>query len=185
MTSTQEQRGWMGVCVAVFFFWGLSTVLIDSLVPKLKELFDLGYAEVLLTQFSFFVGYLVFSLPAGHLLAHWGYPRSIALGLGLAVIGCLLLIPATLFGRFPWFLVALFVRRPGIRVAGSDARCRATGRPAPHWRCRSGCGFPPPWVHPCARTTSGMPRPARLALPVPPRCQAPGRPRRLAARLAC
>ncbi len=114
MTSTQEQRGWMGVCVAVFFFWGLSTVLIDSLVPKLKELFDLGYAEVLLTQFSFFVGYLVFSLPAGHLLAHWGYPRSIALGLGLAVIGCLLLIPATLFGRFPWFLVALFVLAAGI-----------------------------------------------------------------------
>lgn len=110
----QIQRSWLGVSVAVFFFWGLSTVLIDSLVPKLKELFALGYAEVLLTQFSFFLGYLVFSLPAGHLLARWGYSRSIALGLGLAVMGCLLLIPATLFGRFPWFLGALFVLSAGI-----------------------------------------------------------------------
>ncbi|XXG37810.1 MAG: sugar MFS transporter [Ferrovum myxofaciens] len=106
----------MKAVVAVFFCWGMSTVLIDSLVPKLKVLFSLGYAEVLLTQFSFFIGYLVFSVPAGQILARLGYARSIALGLAAAVSGCLLFIPATEFREFPWFLGALFVLSAGITL---------------------------------------------------------------------
>ncbi|WP_297451911.1 sugar MFS transporter [Ferrovum sp.] len=106
----------MEAVVAVFFCWGMSTVLIDSLVPKLKVLFSLGYAEVLLTQFSFFIGYLVFSVPAGQILAWLGYARSIALGLAVALLGCLLFIPATEFREFPWFLGALFVLSAGITL---------------------------------------------------------------------
>ncbi|WP_420537359.1 sugar MFS transporter [Ferrovum myxofaciens] len=119
MKSASHHKGWsywMKAVVAVFFCWGMSTVLIDSLVPKLKVLFSLGYAEVLLTQFSFFIGYLVFSVPAGQILARLGYARSIALGLAAAVSGCLLFIPATEFREFPWFLGALFVLSAGITL---------------------------------------------------------------------
>ncbi|NDU85452.1 MAG: sugar MFS transporter [Ferrovum sp.] len=105
----------MGV-ISVFFCWGMATVLIDSLVPKLKELFSLGYAEVLLTQFSFFIGYLVFSLPAGQWLVRFGFIRSIVLGLSIAILGCLLFIPATHFRQFPWFLGALFILSAGITL---------------------------------------------------------------------
>ncbi len=130
------QRRWMGVSIAVFFCWGLATVLIDSLVPKLKELFQLNYAEVLLTQFSFFLGYLVFSLPAGHILARLGYARGIALGLGVAVLGCLLFVPATWFKQFPWFLLALFVLSAGITMLQVSVNPLVLGL-GPHERAHS------------------------------------------------
>ena len=66
--------------LGLFFLWGFATVLIDILVPKLKGLFALGYAEVMLTQFAFFLGYLIFSLPAGAIVSRVGYMRGIVLG---------------------------------------------------------------------------------------------------------
>ncbi|WP_380879263.1 MFS transporter [Sphingomonas sp. DBB INV C78] len=102
------------LCLSLFFIWGFATVLIDILVPKLKSLFMLGYAEVMLTQFAFFIGYLVFSLPAGMIVRRFGYMRGIIAGLGIMAAGCLLFIPATRFGLFGGFLVALFVMASGV-----------------------------------------------------------------------
>ncbi|MBS0334617.1 MAG: glucose/galactose MFS transporter, partial [Proteobacteria bacterium] len=39
--------------VVLFFAWGFATVLIDTLVPKLKGLFALNYAQAMLSQFAF------------------------------------------------------------------------------------------------------------------------------------
>lgn len=36
--------------VSLFFAWGFATVLIDTLIPKLKGLFQLNYAEAMLTS---------------------------------------------------------------------------------------------------------------------------------------
>ena len=55
------------IVTALFFMWGFITVLNDILVPHLKAIFDLTYAEVMLIQFSFFAAYFVFSIPAGWL----------------------------------------------------------------------------------------------------------------------
>lgn len=107
-------RALFRLCLSLFFIWGFATVLIDILVPKLKSLFTLGYAEVMLTQFAFFIGYLVFSLPAGMIVRRFGYMRGIIAGLGIMAAGCLLFIPATRFGVFPGFLLALFVMASGV-----------------------------------------------------------------------
>ncbi len=110
-------QNWLRLLVVVLFFcWGLTTVLIDSLVPRLKAWFALSYAEVLLTQFSFFLSYLLFSLPAGRVLARLGYARSIVLGLSITALGGLLFAPAVALGRFPPFLLALFVLAMGITL---------------------------------------------------------------------
>ena len=54
--------GWLVPFVVMLFFaWGFATVLIDTLIPKLKDLFSLTYAEVMLTQFCFFLAYFIFS----------------------------------------------------------------------------------------------------------------------------
>lgn len=100
----------------LYFCWGLATVLIDSLVPRLKALFSLSYAEVLLTQFSFFISYLLFSLPAGRLLARIGYIRSIVVGLCITATGGVLFAPAVAYAAFQGFLGALFVMAVGITL---------------------------------------------------------------------
>lgn len=100
--------------VMLFFAWGFATVLIDTLIPKLKGFFQLNYTEAMLTQFAFFLGYLVFSIPASFLLARIGYFRQIVVGLVIMAGGCLLFAPAAQLGIYPAFLFALFVMAAGI-----------------------------------------------------------------------
>lgn len=102
--------------LGLFFLWGFATVLIDILVPKLKSLFTLGYAEAMLTQFAFFIGYFVFSLPAGAIVSRIGYMRGIVAGLLIMACGCLLFAPATRLGVYEGFLLALFVMAGGITI---------------------------------------------------------------------
>jgi len=111
-----QQRPLIALVVSLFFAWGFATVLVDSLVPKLKGLFALSYTEVMLTQFSFFLGYLFFSIPAGLVLSRAGYMRSTVLGLVVMASGCLLFAPAAAIGSFSAFLFALFVMAAGITL---------------------------------------------------------------------
>ena len=100
--------------VALFFIWGFCTVLVDTLIPKLKALFSLSYAEVMLTQFCFFLAYLVFSVPAAKLLTRIGYTRLVVAGLGLIAVGAATFSPAAYLGVYPVFLLALFILAGGI-----------------------------------------------------------------------
>lgn len=107
-------RGMVPLVVTLFFAWGFATVLVDTLIPKLKALFALNYAEVMLTQFCFFLAYFVVSLPAGALIARIGYVRGIVAGLLLMALGCVFFSPAAMLGLYPGFLLALFVMAGGI-----------------------------------------------------------------------
>ena len=100
----------------LFFARGFSTVLLDSLMPKLKSLFELSYSEAMLTQFCFFLGYLFFSLPAAYVLSRIGYVRAIVLGLMVMATGCLTFCPAALLGLYSGFLVALFIMAAGMTI---------------------------------------------------------------------
>jgi FHS family L-fucose permease-like MFS transporter len=102
--------------VALFFIWGGLTSLNDILIPKLKGLFSLSYAEAMLTQFAFFTAYFVFALPAGHLIARVGYFKGIVIGLGVMALGCLMFVPAAASGVYLMFLSALFILAAGITV---------------------------------------------------------------------
>ena len=116
VSATTPRRALVALVVTLFFIWGFATVLVDTLVPKLKATFALSYAEVMLTQFSFFLAYLVVSLPAGLLIARIGYIHGIIVGLLLMAVGCVLFAPAASLGIFPGFLLALFVMAAGITI---------------------------------------------------------------------
>lgn len=105
-----------GLVVFLFFAWGFITVLNDPLIAKLKGLFSLDYAEAMLTQFAFFLGYFIFSAPAGAILGRFGYLRSIALGLVIMAAGGLLFAPAARLALYPMFLLALFCTASGITI---------------------------------------------------------------------
>jgi MFS transporter, FHS family, L-fucose permease len=98
----------------LFFAFGGITSLNDVLIPKLKELFTLSYAEVMLVQSAFFAAYFVISIPAAALVRRIGYMRSAVVGLLTMTAGCVLFIPASSQSLFGLFLLALFVLAAGI-----------------------------------------------------------------------
>jgi FHS family L-fucose permease-like MFS transporter len=104
------------VVTAVFFMWGFITVLNDVLIPHLKALFTLNYAEAMLIQFIFFGAYFVMSLPAGRVVERLGYRSSIVIGLAVTGMGALLFVPAARLVSYGVFLGAFFVLASGITL---------------------------------------------------------------------
>jgi FHS family L-fucose permease-like MFS transporter len=101
---------------SLFFMWGLITVLVDSLIPRLKEIFELTYFQAGLVQFAFFIAYGLFSIPSGNLLHRMGYKKGIILGLVVMGLGCLLFLPAASFRLFPLFMLGYFTLAAGMTV---------------------------------------------------------------------
>jgi FHS family L-fucose permease-like MFS transporter len=101
---------------ALFFIFGGITSLNDVIIPKLKDLFVLSYAQAMLVQSAFFAAYFIASLPASAVVRRFGYMRTAVAGLGLMTGGCLLFVPASASALFPVFLAALFVLAIGITV---------------------------------------------------------------------
>ena len=86
-------RAGFATVTTLFFMWGFITVSIDPLIAALKAIFELNYAQAMLTQFAFFMAYFVVSLPAAALIARLGNSKSIMFALGVMVVGCLI-VPA-------------------------------------------------------------------------------------------
>jgi FHS family L-fucose permease-like MFS transporter len=101
---------------ALFFIFGGITSLNDVIIPKLKSLFTLTYADVMLVNSAFFAAYFIVSLPAAAIVERLGYMRTAVVGLITITIGCLLFIPASSSGVFGMFLLALFVLAAGITI---------------------------------------------------------------------
>src|SRR5579862_8293244 len=115
-----ESRHGQGAALAsvttLFFAWGFITVTVDPLIATLKAIYHLSYAEVMLTQFAFFMAYGVVSLPAAALVARLGYPRAIVSALAIMIAGCLCIPIATQADTFMIVLVAMFVIASGITI---------------------------------------------------------------------
>ena len=98
----------------LFFLWGFITVLVDSLIPRLREVFTLSYFQAGMVQFAFFGAYFLFSIPAGYILSKIGYKRGIIVGLVTMGVGCLLFYPAASMRVFGIFMLAYFTLAAGI-----------------------------------------------------------------------
>jgi FHS family L-fucose permease-like MFS transporter len=97
----------------VFFTFGFVTCLNDILIPHLKSVFSLNYAESALIQFAFFGAYFIFALPAGRAVRRLGYKNTIVAGLLISMIGALIFFPAARTLSFGVFLAALFTLAAG------------------------------------------------------------------------
>jgi FHS family L-fucose permease-like MFS transporter len=116
MSSNKSYRSALIFLTTLFFLWGFITVLVDSLVPRLKDVFEMSYAKTVLVQFAFFTAFFVVSVPAGAILSKIGYRKGIVLGLVVMAIGCLLFYPAAEYRNFTIFLVGYFTLAGGITV---------------------------------------------------------------------
>ena len=100
----------------LFFTWGFITSMIDPLIPSVRAIYHLSYTESLLTQFAFFLGYGIMSIPGGAIVARAGYAASILGALVAMVAGCLVIALATRVDTYALVLVGLFVIAAGMTV---------------------------------------------------------------------
>ena len=112
--SGQSYAAPLATVTTLFFMWGFLTCLNDILVPHLKSIFDLSYAQVMLIQFAFFGAYFIFSIPSAKIIDWMGYQRSMVAGLLTMGLGAFLFVPAASVPSFPLFLGALIVLAAGI-----------------------------------------------------------------------
>ena len=118
MTQSATSRNMRGAFVAVtslFFMWGFITVLVDALIPRLKDVFELTFLQA--------DWYSSRGLPRtaccpflAAAISRMGYQRGILVGLATAGLGCLLFYPAAATRLYPLFLLALFVVAGGITI---------------------------------------------------------------------
>ncbi len=118
-TTSSDKNPYLGsltILTSLFFIWGFITCLNDILIPHLKSVFTLNYAEAMLIQFCFFTAYFLVSIPSGYLVEKIDYKGGIIAGLAIAGIGCLLFYPAASLHSYPLFLAAFFVLASGITL---------------------------------------------------------------------
>jgi FHS family L-fucose permease-like MFS transporter len=106
----------LGVLTTIFFMWGFLTSLNDILIPHLKSIFQLNYAQAILVQFTFFGAYFLMALPSGRLVSALGFKKGIVAGLAISGLGALGFWPAAALHSYDAFLGALFVLATGITV---------------------------------------------------------------------
>lgn len=116
MSQQKSHRLSFILLTTLFFLWGFITVLVDSLVPRLREVFELSYGMIGFLQSAFFVAYFIISLPAGWLISKVGYKKGIVIGLLTMATGCLLFYPAASERIFAVFLLAFFTLAGGITI---------------------------------------------------------------------
>src|SRR5882762_10071782 len=114
ISATQNYTRPLAIVTTLFFMWGFLTCLNDILVPHLKSIFDLSFAQVMLVQFAFFSAYFLFSVPWSKIVNRMGYQRTMVVGLLTMAVGALLFVPAASAVSYPLFLTALLVLATGI-----------------------------------------------------------------------
>src|SRR6266568_1443112 len=103
---TQDYTRPLAIVTTLFFMWGFLTCLNDILVPHLKAIFDLNFAQVMLVQFAFFSAYFLFSVPWSKIVNRIGYQRTMVAGLLTMAVGALLFVPAATVVSYPLILSA-------------------------------------------------------------------------------
>ena len=114
--SSKSYRTAFMFLTLLFFLWGFLTVIVDSLIPRLKEVFELSYFQAGMVQFAFFGAYFLLSIPASFILSKIGYKKGIILGILMMAAGCLLFYPASSLRLFWVFMLGYFILAGGITI---------------------------------------------------------------------
>jgi len=106
----------LALLASLFFMWGFITVINNTLLPHLRSVFDLNYTQTTLIESTWFIGYLVASIPSAKLIQRIGYQRALVVGLAVMTIGSLLMVPAARLPSYEVTLAALFIVACGIAL---------------------------------------------------------------------
>ena len=106
----------LALLASLFFMWGFITVINNTLLPHLRSVFELNYLQTTLIESTWFIGYLVASIPAAKLIERIGYQKALAVGLAVMTAGSLGMILAAVLPSYYVTLVSLFTVSCGIAL---------------------------------------------------------------------
>lgn len=106
----------LALLATLFFMWGFITVINNTLLPHLRSVFELNYTQTTLIESTWFVGYLVASIPAAKLIEKIGYQRALVVGLIVMTIGSAGMILAASLPSYWVTLASLFTVSCGIAL---------------------------------------------------------------------
>jgi FHS family L-fucose permease-like MFS transporter len=106
----------LALLATLFFMWGFITVINNTLLPHLRSVFELTYTQTTLIESTWFIGYLVASIPSAKLIERIGYQKALVVGLAVMTVGSLLMVPAARLPSYGVTLVALFTVACGIAL---------------------------------------------------------------------
>ncbi|KAK1965591.1 glucose/galactose transporter [Colletotrichum sublineola] len=99
----------------LFFLWGFSYGLLDTLNKHFQETLGITRARSSGLQAAYFGAYLIASLGhAAWILRHWGYKATFVFGLFLYGLGALVAIPCIIAKSFGGFCAAIFIIGNGL-----------------------------------------------------------------------
>ena len=93
---------------------GCISVIIGTLLPHLRSVFQLTYFQTGLIESVWFIGYLLASIPAAKLIERIGYKRALTIGLMVMTAGSLGMVLAASLPSYWVTLVSLFTVSCGI-----------------------------------------------------------------------
>jgi FHS family L-fucose permease-like MFS transporter len=106
----------LALLASLFFMWGFITVINNTLLPHLRSVFELNYTQTTLIESTWFVGYLIASIPAAKLIERIGYQRALVVGLAVMTAGSLGMILAAWLPSYGVTLASLFTVSCGIAL---------------------------------------------------------------------
>jgi MFS transporter, FHS family, L-fucose permease len=107
--------------ITCFAAWGSAANLTDVLVGVFRHIFSMSNFQSALVQFAYYGAYFSLAIPAAMINKRYGYKAGVLTGLGLAGLGGLLFIPASLLLKYGFFLIALFVLASGLSILETSA----------------------------------------------------------------
>lgn len=139
----------------LFFIFGFVSWVNAILIPYFRIACELNHFESYLVTFSFYIAYLVMSVPSSYLLRKIGFKKGIMTGFWTMSLGAVIFIPAALTRTYEVFLIGLFTigmglavlqtaANPYITILGSQAR--AAQRISIMGICNKGAGIIAPLV---------------------------------------
>ncbi|HVI99410.1 MAG TPA: sugar MFS transporter [Sphingomonas sp.] len=109
-------RSALTLLATLFFMWGFITVINNTLLPHLKNVFDLNYTQTTLIESVWFIAYFVASIPSAKLIERIGYQKSLVTGLLIMAAGSLGMVLAASLPSYGVTLAMLFVIASGITL---------------------------------------------------------------------
>jgi MFS transporter, FHS family, L-fucose permease len=105
----------------LFFIFGFVSWANAILIPYFKIGCELTYFEAYLVTFAFYISYLLFSLPAAHLLKRTGFKQGMMIGFWVMALGAFIFIPAAMTRTYGIFLGGLFTLGVGLAILQTAA----------------------------------------------------------------